>query len=113
MQNLEQIRAKHALDKSGNIERKKIAGLPGLIINNGLLATAAFSNDGTEQRKHMKLALDAVAEHLKNQNLLGLNKGDTDGMLNHFASPETTSHDLQRATEEALAYLSYLKRFAN
>jgi len=117
MKNLEQLRAAHAHQHVGTLKRKDVAKLPALILNNGLLAAAAFVTD--EKRGPMKLAMNAVADHLAERGLVNKldledgtsEKPDTEAMLQDLAErPDATP--LQRATAEALAYLSYLKRFA-
>jgi CRISPR/Cas system CMR-associated protein Cmr5 small subunit len=86
-----------------------------MIINNGLLATAAYAavidESGELKRAALKLALDAVADYLCQQGILSHDKGTVDGLLEDLPS-RPDAEPLQRATSEALAYLSYLKRFA-
>ena len=108
MQNLEQIRAAHALKKATNLDKKVVNKLPAMLVNNGLLAAAAFAKDGN--RDGLREAMDAVGDHLKSRGLVGANAGNCDGIINDLSARPST--DLQRATAEALAYLAYLKRFA-
>lgn len=113
MPNLEQIRAAHALHQATERELKKagVDKLPGMIINNGLLATAAFSLAGAEgNRTQMAQALEATAAHLSAQRYLAPNNGTLNGMIQDLSAGNSLK--LQRATQEALAYLSYLKRFS-
>jgi len=120
MKNLEQVRAAHALHQARNLnlKQKDVAKLPPLILNNGLLATAAFALD--EKRGPMLNAMNALADHLAERKLVGqvtieggtTRAPNTEEMLGDLAErPEALP--LQRATAEALAYLSYLKRFAS
>ena len=119
MKNLEQIRAARALADERNTTKRDVTKLPALIINNGLLATAAFAaetNDkGKPKRGGMKEAIKSVAVHL------GAMPGgipvmkdaeSAEDLIRRLTSPNAGPLDLQRATDEALAYISYLKRFA-
>ncbi len=108
MQNLDQLRAAHAVKRARTLKKRSVNKLPAMILSNGLLATAAFTKDGN--REGMRDAMDAVADYLGSRNLIGPGKVGCDGMINDLVS--RSSIDLQRATSEALAYLSFLKRFA-
>ncbi len=121
MDNLDQIRADNALVACGlrqpapgraapaPVAEQAVTKLPALIINNGLLAAAAFA-----QKKSGALlqAMDAVAWHLADERIgrLPQNAGNTRGMTQHLVSSD--SQVLQLATAEALAFLSFLKRYA-
>jgi CRISPR/Cas system CMR-associated protein Cmr5 small subunit len=124
MKNLEQIRAAHALQQiraanalpvGQGLTQSDVNGLPALIVNNGLLATAAFAtvtNDRNQpKRPGMKMALDAVAGHLAGRGLLTAGNASADGLIDELSS-NPDAFPLQRATVEALAYLGYMKRFA-
>jgi CRISPR-associated protein Cmr5 len=63
MKNLEQIRAAHALSAARQLDRGAVTKLPALIINNGLLATIAFTLDSST-RKAMLDALLKIADYL-------------------------------------------------
>jgi CRISPR type III-B/RAMP module-associated protein Cmr5 len=112
MKNLEQIRAANALAKVGDLKRAAVSKLPAMILGNGLLATAAFcrAEGGGENRKDMKIAMDHTAAHLVDRDMIKKGLGTTDGLIQDLS--QRKSIDLQRATSEALAYISYLKRFA-
>ncbi len=118
MQNLDQIRAQLALVKADATSKQATSKLPAMIMANGLLAATAFateSKDGnTPKRREMDAAMNAVAEHLAKP-VHGLsilaNKTSAKEMLAALSSNTSTSLDLQRATAEALSFLSYLKRF--
>lgn len=112
MKNLEQIRAAHALPKAQGLSRSAVNKLPALILQSGLLATAAFceAEGGGENRKDMKKALEATAEHLSARGHIAPNINTVRGMIDDLS--RRSSHELQRATAEALAFISYLKRFA-
>jgi CRISPR-associated protein Cmr5 len=114
-QNLEQVRAKHALDRATDVKKQDsegdcLSGYPSLVINNGLLATLAFSLD--KEKQHIRVA-NAVAYHLHKMGTLPQtgNGAPSAGTLRD-ALTKADSHTLRRATSEALAFLSYLKRFA-
>ena len=117
MQNLDQLRAAHALSESKHTDKSSVAKLPSMLLTNGLLATLAFATeDGKKPREKMKAAADALARHLSNSNLaLGLPElaacKTGSALCTQLAKGESLT--LQRATTEALAYLSYLKRYAS
>lgn len=117
MQNLDQIRAAAAshLCANSDLTRSDIAGFPSLIMNNGLLAATAFVAEAErESRSGAALAANGMALHLANAvhgitALSGVR--DASGLVRAL-SAKATSLDLQRATAEALAFFSYVKRFA-
>ena len=115
-QNLEQVRATHALDRALNVRKQNgegdcLSGYPSLIINNGLLATLAFSLD--KEKQHARVA-DAVAFHLHRLGTVPQtgNNGHPTAATLRDALVKADSHVLRHATGEALAFLAYLKRFA-
>lgn len=122
MQNLDQIRAAKALDAASHTTREAVSKLPAMIMQNGLLAATAFATEksnGKPKRKEMNNAMDAAAQHLKNpvHGLPTLAGCEDAGTLIHrltrgHQDVKATPLDLQRATSEVLAFLSYLKRFA-
>jgi CRISPR/Cas system CMR-associated protein Cmr5 small subunit len=117
MQNLDQIRATAASHLCNNapFKRSEIAGFPSLVINNGLLAATAFAiESGRETRSGISAAVDGMARHLANpvHGMAALNGVNSADSLIRALSARATSLDLQRATTEALAFFSYLKRFA-
>lgn len=121
MQNLEQIRARNALAQAPQVraqsgEGNALAGYPSLIINNGLLATVAFSIQKDDQ---MRRIANAVSYHLSNlgdgqrqRNLLQGCTPDANGILNRLSAQNADATLLQECTAEALEFLAYLKRFA-
>ena len=124
-QNLEQLRAAHALKRANPtstdeaakpkaLDRSAINKLPALILSNGLLATTAFciAPGGGDNKKDMKSALDAAASHLAERGLIGSDYTSAKGIIDDLSAVGRTVIDLQRATAETLAYLGYLKRFA-
>ncbi|MGI6087294.1 MAG: type III-B CRISPR module-associated protein Cmr5 [Kiritimatiellia bacterium] len=123
MQNLEQIRAKNALKFLENDPFNKnkkagkndgdgeeqgsgdvLSGFPSLIINNGLLATVAFS---IAKKGNYQKIYDAISIHLKDKDI-GLLPANVE-LVEHLTKSDSTQ--LRLCTAEALAYLAYLKRF--
>ncbi len=123
MQNLDQIRAAKALEavnrNGSKITKQTVSKLPAMIISNGLLAAAAFAaelkKEGEAKRPEMQDAMNQVAQHLKNS-VHGINIltgcDSAQQLIKKLSGENATSNDLQRATGEALAFISYLKRFA-
>ncbi|MBM3838174.1 MAG: type III-B CRISPR module-associated protein Cmr5 [Verrucomicrobia bacterium] len=117
MKNLEQVRAFNALSpvarqvRAGEGEGDALSGYPSLIINNGLLATLAFSLE--KKKQHLRIAT-AIAHHLANlpdgENLIAPKPPTAEGLRDKLT--ESDSHHLQRCTTEAVAFLTFLKRFA-
>lgn len=129
MKNLEQIRAKHAINfwhpaqgqspsARGVNNGDVISKLPSLVVSNGLLQTTAFAR--SKGGGHLEL-LTAVFRFLSHPERELLpppplpRQGETE--LDTFIrlltdGNDATSTRLQLATDEALAYLGYLKRFA-
>jgi CRISPR/Cas system CMR-associated protein Cmr5 small subunit len=129
MQNLEQIRASQALrfwnppngqrpDAGGVNKGDVINGLPALIINNGLLATLAFAKakgggHSTLMLEVCRFLCDSARKALPPAPPRQANEADLDPYIRLLTEgKDATSVRLQIATTEALAYLSYLKRFA-
>lgn len=116
MQNLEQIRARNVLvfANSGRISGKEggevIKKIPPLILNHGLLATAAYSF--TEKEGWQKV-FDAIAQHLADQDIAIAPKSVTNRqtLMDFLTNKETTSATLKLATAESMAWLQYARRF--
>lgn len=123
MENLEQRRAKNALTRAAACRKQSgegdcLSGYPGLIINNGLLSCLAFSLE--KEKQHHRVA-DAIAFHLDEMQICERIGGGTadaawllkylSGKANGAGNRPATAHTLRRATDEALAFLGYLKRF--
>lgn len=116
MQNLEQIRARNALnfanrgpvrgDKGGKVIEK----VSPLIQNHGLLATAAYSF--TENEGWQKV-FDAIAQHLADKDVAIVDVGCTDRvkLMEFLTRKEITSETLKLATAETMAWLTYARRF--
>jgi CRISPR type III-B/RAMP module-associated protein Cmr5 len=124
--NLEQLRAQHALEQSKKYQKSStegdcLSGYPSLIISHGLTATLAFAIEKSENKNNQwRYVSDAVADYLctrgivKNQQATAQAlKPDAKWLLEELVSGRCSSFTLRRATAEALAYLGYLKRFAN
>lgn len=106
--NLDQVRASRALAAS-NVKKRdgegdNLSGYPSLIINNGLIATIAFSVDKGGQ--HERIA-KALADFLKERGIIM----GSDARSLRDALCDADSSTLRIATTESLAFLSYLKRF--
>ncbi|MGB9603807.1 MAG: type III-B CRISPR module-associated protein Cmr5 [Verrucomicrobiia bacterium] len=121
MKNLDQIRASNALKKAKDISKSDVNRIPALIVNNGLLATLAFATEMRESengqkkyaREKMKQIMDCIAEHLSGDEIgIDVLKGCTNASKLLDRLTNVSFYDLQKATDEALHYLSYLKRFA-
>jgi CRISPR-associated protein Cmr5 len=113
MKNLEQKRAAAALTDAANLDRSAIAKLPALVMQNGLLATAAFcdADGGGDNRVDQKKAMQAIARHLQSFGIIDKGaEADLKSFTKNLCSQKPI--DLQQATTEALAFLSYLKRFS-
>ncbi len=114
MQNLDQLRAAHAIKEAPKTDKASAAKLPAMILTNGLLGAIAFAAEAEKpKRNSLKTAVTSISLHLA-QPALGIPE------LHGVATPEAlatrlaggSALTLQRATSEALAYLSYLKRYA-
>ena len=130
MKNLEQIRAKHAHEFwdptqptpesgakrlatiKGEHGGDVVSGLGSMIVNNGLLATLAFAKAKAEGYETFA---KEIGRFLSSTGPDGrqLLRQDT-ATLDRFITVLTDNDSivLQQATAEALAYLNYLKRFA-
>jgi CRISPR/Cas system CMR-associated protein Cmr5 small subunit len=123
MENIEQRRAANALTRANDSRKRQgegdcLSGYPGLIINNGLLASLAFSLE--KEGQHRRVA-NAIAFHLHEMEIcerFGGGHADAAWLLRHLSGRAdgggggpVTAHTLRRATDEALAFLGYLKRF--
>lgn len=85
---------------------------PALVKTNGLLATAAFlfSKRKSVSGKAHELLYDQIAKWLEKREMVTL----TDGGYDDFAKvlTELSYAEVRVATNETLAYLSWLKRFS-
>lgn len=120
MQNLEQIRARNAFQFGNNnsVSGKEggeiIKKVPPLIMNHGLLATAAFSF--SEKGEGWAKIFDAIANHLTDPDISILPADvvkDRKSMLDYLTSKEATSETLKLATNETMAWLQFARRFVS
>lgn len=116
MKNLEQIRAANALAycQSGAARQGKQGGnvltkVPALIMGNGLLAAGAFAF--AQRDNGWRGCFDHLAKHLAHPEIAVLprDSGNLDQMMRHLS--QSDSQTLKLATAEALAWLSYARRF--
>lgn len=118
MKNLEQIRAANALAyadagvntrgaKGGEVVKK----LPALVMSNGLLAAGAFAYSKGEGEGWF-VCFDHLAAHLAHREVgvVPADKKNLKSLMDHL-SKEADSATLKLATDEALAWLCYAKRF--
>jgi CRISPR/Cas system CMR-associated protein Cmr5 small subunit len=118
MKNLEQIRAANALAyaeagvstrgaKGGEVVKK----LPALLMSNGLLAAGAFAYSKGEG-EGWYVCFDYLAAHLAHRDVavVPADKKNLKSLMVHLAK-EADSATLKEATDEALAWLCYAKRF--
>ena len=117
MRNQEQIRARNALRFAkehgpkvrGSQGGEVIKKLPSLILNHGLLATAAYSY--TEKEGWM-LTFDAIAQHLSDPDIAILKKARSrQDLMEQLTSDQATSQLLRLATAESMAWLGFARRF--
>lgn len=108
LRNLEQIRAKNALAASGRIVRTVAKNVPSMVIANGFIGALAFA---IEKKEDYLLAFQAVIDHLHKARLnCGIAATDPQAFLDELCGK---SADVLRAiTDESMAYLNYLRRFA-
>lgn len=112
MKSLEQERAGRAIGPAKELEKQAVNKLPALIVNNGLLATISFclSEGGGDNRGGMKRAMQETALHLEKRKIVGANGGDLEALIRDLTS--RSSFELQEASQEALQFIGYLRRFA-
>ena len=118
MKTLAQIRATNALNAahiegigSGQAKGNALSGFPMLIKTDGALAAFAFAVE-RKPTKELKqrgayLIVGAIATHLQSQGIVDAQNADD--LVDELARGDSAL--LRRATAEALAFLSYLKRF--
>lgn len=88
-------------------EGDNLSGFPGLIINNGLLATLAFCKDKGTTTQHGRIAT-AIAYHLNDRKII--TSSDGEDLLEKLCQADDADI-IRQATTEALFFLNYLKRF--
>lgn len=115
MQNLNQIRARHALEFANfaNVKGKNggevVKKIPPAIMNNGLMAALAYSMDKGQQA--WKGVFDAIAVHLSSKEiaLIPENRNTAEMLLDYLAS-DATSTVLRDITAEAGEWLDFARR---
>ena len=114
--NLDQIRASAALrllppDGRHPFDRSDVASIPNLILTSGLLPAAAYCcEEGNQARRAMKAAFEGTAAYLKMRGILTCQATTGRALITDLAGKDVQT--LQRATTEALAFLSLLKRYS-
>lgn len=119
MKNLEQIRAKSALQFAkevavGNIKASGAEGgeaikkIPPMIMANGLLATLAFSLES--RREGYASVFSAIARHLASEDInITPGTNSAQDLIQHLTDSDSST--LKLATAEALEWLGYARRF--
>ena len=115
MKNLDQIRAANAINADNDIGKgvnngEVVKKVPAYIMNNGLLATAAFAS---ESKGGYEDVFKAVICHLKDRRVGKLPKeveGSSASLIRYLVDKDSSV--LRDITMETMAYLNYLRRFA-
>jgi CRISPR/Cas system CMR-associated protein Cmr5 small subunit len=118
MQNLEQIRARNAL-RCAKEDGTRITGpqggdvikkIPSLILNHGLLATAAYAYT---QKEGWQVLFNHIARHLADTDIhiVAVEVKDHTELMDYLTGAAATSETLKLATAETLAWLGYARRF--
>ncbi len=115
MKNLEQIRAKNALTSSldknfkGTNDGEVVKKVTTMIAENGFIAALAFAK---EKGKGHQDVFMAMLDHFKNPaiGVVANNITSIDLLIGYVCDGD--SNRLRLVTAEAMAYLSYLRRFA-
>lgn len=123
MKNLDQIRAKNALDAAngntfkGANDGEVVKKVPAMIRESGLLGALAFACEGKEEKNGVKLKNEghngvfrAIIKHLGDLGRLPGKTTDPEGFLANLCEADAAS--LRSVTAEAMAYLAFLRRFA-
>lgn len=120
MKNLSQIRAANSINikiKKDKEDSKTIAKkVPAMIIENGLIATAAFAIE-SDKKGYKSVFEDAIIPHLQH-NLIAIvpekyenrTTNDLGGFIRYLTLIDSAK--LRLITSESLQYLNYLRRFA-
>lgn len=113
MKNLDQIRAANALNKDvggGPKEGRNIAKkVPTMIRENGLLGAAAFAYETGEGYADV---FNLIIAHLRNVGRLPDEKKITLELFIEYLSKNSDAATLRALTAESMAYLNFLRRFA-
>lgn len=113
MKNLNQIRAKNAIDVKidSNAEDSKSMAkkVPAMIMENGIIATAAFALDNNKSG-YKSIFEKGIIPHLEELHLLETKMNLLD-FIEHMQIIDAS--ELRHITTETMEYLSYLRRFAS
>lgn len=115
LQNLDQIRARNALEAAtgrtfkGAGNGEVVKKIPTMIRENGILGALAFAIENDGKTSHADV-FRAIIEHLKTVDRLP--KVDVTVQLFMQYLCKEPAATLRAVTAEALAYLNYLRRFA-
>ena len=115
MRNLEQTRAKNALEVKIEREEKDSKSIakkvPAMIMNNGLIGAAAFAKE-SNVKGYRCVFENGIIRHLcdKDIQLLQEKKYNLEGFIAELTNVSSTK--LRIITAEVMAYLNYLRRFA-
>lgn len=120
MQNLSQLRAKHALNAAtgkvfkGAGDGEVVKKIPAMIRQNGILGALAFAKDKDKDNKggHADV-FRAIIDHLiqlgRIEKKISDNK-NLDAFIMYLCDADEAT--LRAVTDEAMAYLNFLRRFA-
>jgi CRISPR type III-B/RAMP module-associated protein Cmr5 len=121
MKNLDQIRAKNAIQYSsesfpGADGGEVVKKVPTLIRENGILAALAFalekkSGNQLKNPGHNKV-FECIVNHLKHASINKIPDSVTNPELFSRYLVDKDAAVLRDATEETMAYMNYLRRFA-
>ena len=116
MKNLDQIRAANALEAAtgkdfrGANDGEVVKKVPAMIRQNGMLGALAFAMENTGKTSHADVFL-AIVRHLRSVSRLPGQKRETvDGFIQDLCASDAAT--LRTITDETMAYLNYLRRFA-
>ncbi|NLE66467.1 MAG: hypothetical protein GX608_03505 [Lentisphaerae bacterium] len=116
MNNLEQIRAINAFEAAtqnqfrGAHDGEVVKKIPAQIRQNGLLGALAFAKENDEKKTGHADVFRALIRHLASLKRLPGNIKDLDALIRHLGGCD--EGELRTVTAEAMAYLNYLRRFA-
>lgn len=118
MNNLDLIRAKNALEACHSIDGgandgEVVKKVPSYIINNGLLAAAAFANENARKKEKSGYedVFKAIVKHLVSIKRIDSIPESSEGLIKYLVSQDSAK--LRDVTAETMAYLNYLRRFAS
>lgn len=120
MKNFEQIRAKNALEWKDKIGGRKDGGdsvakkVPVMILDNGIIAAAAFALEkGVGYENVFNAVINHLADidHPADREIVPLSSSmSLKDFISHLVN--CSSNELRLITAETMAYLNYLRRFA-